>query len=343
MRIEREIFVEEGQRFQIDRFRPTDAEGIANLFFSVYGPDYPFDTYYFPGRIREENEKGNIHSVVARTPKGDIVGHGALYRSSPHNGNLYEGGQYMVLKNYRNTSAIYRINKYIGETLMPGVGLDGVFGEAVCYHVTAQKASALIGLKDVALEVDLMPSESYQREKSAPGRVSCLVQFRSLRDRPHQVFVPPVYLEQIEYIQSDCDISRVITPAAGTAPADSKTGATVKFFSHAGVARVNVVQAGADFGSLAAEVERQAGEQAVVVLQFFLNLDKPWAGCAVEHLRDRGYFLGGYVPRWFDTDGLLMQKVLSEPGFDNIALHSEKAKKIKEQVQADWDRARTKK
>lgn len=76
MRIEHDIDIEAGQKFIIDRFRPEDAEGIAHLFFAEYGAGYPFDTFYVPERIREENEKGNINSVVARTPKGEIIGHG---------------------------------------------------------------------------------------------------------------------------------------------------------------------------------------------------------------------------------------------------------------------------
>jgi hypothetical protein len=339
MRIDHEIPVESGQSFQVDRFRPEDAAGIANLFYAIYGPDYPFDTYYIPERIREENQRGNIHSVVARTLRGDIIAHGALYRSSPHYGNLYEIGQYIVLKNYRDTFAAYKINQYISETLTRYVRPDGIFGEAICTHVVTQKSSALIGMKDVALEVDLMPSEVYKKETSASGRVSCLIQFRSFCDRPHEVFIPSVYLEQIDYILSECNISRVITPSTETIPPECESEATVKFFPHAGVARANIVRPGMDFELVVRRLEQQAAEQGVVVLQLFLNLDSPWVGAAVENLRARGYFLGGYVPRWFDTDGLLMQKIFGPPHWDGIQLFTEKASHILEMVKADWDDA----
>jgi hypothetical protein len=335
MRIECEIPIESGQKFQVDRFRPEDAAGIANLFYAVYGPDYPFDTYYIPERIREENQNGNIYSVVARTPRGDVVAHGALYRSSPYYGNLYEIGQYIVLKNYRDTFAAYKINQYISEMLTQQVRPDGIFGEAVCSHMTTQKSSALIGMKDVALEVDLMPSDASQKEKSS-SRVSCLIQFRSYEDRPHEVFIPAVYLEQVQYLLSDCNLSRVITPSSGVVPSDTKNDVRMNFFRHAGVARAIVIEAGTDFDSEVERFEQQAEEEAIVVLQFFLNLNKSWIGNAVECLRERGYFLGGYVPRWFDTDGLLMQKIYSKPDFSGIALYSEKARRIKEYIQTDW-------
>ena len=338
MRIAQEISVEGGQKFQVDRFRPADASGIANLYYAVYGPDYPFEIYYIPDRIRAENHNGNIHSVVARTPAGDIIAHGALYRSSPPFGNLYELGQYLVLKNYRDTFAAFKINQYIAETLIPQVRPAGIFGEAVCSHVATQKASALMGMKGVALEADLMPAEVYAREKSTPGRVSCLIQFRSFADRPHEVFIPAAYREQIEYILSDLEISRTMTPAPEAMAPDGQGETTVKFFPHAGVARANILQAGVDFEPVVARLEQEAKEQGLVVLQVFLSLGSPGVGRAVEKLRRRGYFFSGYLPRWFDTDGLLMQKLGSPPHWEGIQLFEAKAGRILEMVQDDWEK-----
>lgn len=336
MRVEHEIPVESGQSFQIDRFRPEDASGIANLFYAVYGPDYPIDTFYLPERIREENQNGNIHSVVARTPRGDIIGHMALYRSSPHYAELYELGLGLILKNYRDTFAAYKITMYISETLAPYVRPAGIFGEAVCSHLAAQKSSALMGMKGVGLEVDLMPSEVYQKEMNASGRVSCLIQFGSFSDRPQEVFIPAVYREQITYILSDLNIERIITLSTETIPPDGESEVTIKFYPLAGVARANVIRAGGDFEAVVRRLEQQAAERGIVVLQFFLNLDSPRVVSAVENLRERGYFLGGYLPRWFDTDGLLMHKVYGPPHWDGIRLLDTKAGRILEMVQADW-------
>jgi len=54
------------------------------------------------------------------------------------------------------------------------------------------------------------------------------------------------------------------------------------------------------------ELENQALGQKVVVIQAWLKLSCPWSGSAVDILRNKGYFLGGVLPRWFDEDGLLM-------------------------------------
>jgi hypothetical protein len=341
MKIDYEIAVEPGQPFAVDGFKPQDAKGIANLFYAVYGADYPFEMYYFPERIIEENRNGNIYSVVARTPKGDVIAHGALYRSSPPYESLYEIGQYLVLKGYRDTFAAFKINQYIGEKLTERIRPEGIFGEAVCNHMATQKSSALIGMKDVALEVGLMPADAYKKEQSAAGRVSCLIQFRSFHDRRHEVFIPPVYQRQIEYILNDLGIDRVLTLSMADVPADSRSEVSAKFFEFAGVARGNVARAGADFDMVMNNFEKQAEKSNIVVLQLFLNLAKPWIGKAVEMLRDRGFFFAGYVPRWFDADGLLLQKLRVMPDFEGAALYSRKAKQIREYVQTDWKLTKT--
>jgi hypothetical protein len=58
----------------------------------------------------------------------------------------------------------------------------------------------------------------------------------------------------------------------------------------------------------------------------------------VNLLNRHGYFIGGILPRWFDQDGLLMQKLFCPPYFDEIQLHSDQTKKILSAVQEDWRR-----
>ena len=340
MKINREIPIEAGQKFQVDAFKEADALGIANLFYTVYGADYPFDTYYIPEKIIAENRCGNLHSVVARTPGGDIIAHGAIFRSSAPCPNLYELGQYIVLKHYRDSFAAYKINQYIADTLLKAVNPDGLFGEAVCNHTTTQKAAALIGMKDMALEVGLMPSETYRKEKNgAENRVSCLIQFMSCHDKPLTVFVPPAYREEAEFVFDGPDFTRTFTDSIEPIPPDVVSNYTTMSFPFAGVVRTNIEAAGKDTVAIIDDIERQAVAKGMEVLQFFLNLAMPWSGKIVDIFRDRGYFSGGYIPRWFDTDAILMQKNRTVPNFENIALYSSRAQTLKAFVQSDWVRS----
>jgi hypothetical protein len=111
-------------------------------------------------------------------------------------------------------------------------------------------------------------------------------------------------------------------------------------FDFARVARIAVYEMGNDLAEHLTDLEKQALAQKAAVIQVWLKLSSPWNGPAVDILRSKGYFFGGVLPRWFDEDGLLMQKLLCEPDFDGIQLYSDEAKEIFSIVKEDW--ARTK-
>lgn len=338
MRIQQELPIEPGQPFTIDRFRPEDGAGVASLFLSVYGPDYPVAAYYDPDQIVALHAKGDLFSVVARTPRGDVIGHGALYRSSPPHARLYEIGQLIVAPVYRGSFAAYKINAYLVEKLSPEIPLDGVFGEAVCNHTMTQKSSVHFRFWETALELDLLPRGGDQQASPPDARVSCVVVFRNYRDTRRRAFIPPAYAEEIAFLLRSGGLDRDLQPAVAALPSPAASQVAIAWFNAASVGRFTVAVPGADFEARVRQIEAAADAQKIAVRQCFLCLEAPWVAPAVEILRDHRYFLAGYVPRWFDSDGLLLQKLTHRPNFDGIKLHTEKARRLLEYVRADWQR-----
>jgi phenylalanine ammonia-lyase len=320
--------IEPDQEFTVGTMQPDDAPGVAHLFYAAYGEGYPLEFYYMPERLIEENRRGSLHTVVARTGKGDIIGCGALYRGSAPFAGLKEIGQYLVLPDYRATRAAFEIQNYLVEEVAPKTGIELFFGEAVCHQVISQKLGALIQAKETALEIGLMPADAYRTLDGAADRVSALLQFRTLHDRRQPLYLPEVYREQLEYLLSGCTGERDLFPADAPLPPDLSTRMTTEFFDYARVGRCQLNRQGADIAACMTRFEEDALARKCVVLQVFINLGEPWNGAGVELLRRNGYFLGGLVPRWFDSDGLLMQNVLEMPPLDSIKLYSERAHRI---------------
>jgi hypothetical protein len=79
----------------------------------------------------------------------------------------------------------------------------------------------------------------------------------------------------------------------------------------------------------------------VTVIQIWLNLSWPWINSAVSRLQSVNYFLGGLLPRWFDSDGMLMQKTSARPNWEGIQLYFDRAKRLLEWVRLDWERTLT--
>ena len=60
--------------FEVGLFRSEDAEGVARLFRSVHGEDYPIKIFYDPVKLIRANEQGDYYSIVGRSSDGEIIG-----------------------------------------------------------------------------------------------------------------------------------------------------------------------------------------------------------------------------------------------------------------------------
>ena len=323
----------------VDSFRVDDAEGIVKLFQAVYGEHYPIRLFYEPEELIAANWDGRCYTAVARTDAGRIVGASHNYRSAPYAG-LYENGASIVLAEYRNTKIFPAILSCLLDEITPRHrDIEGLWAEMVCNHIFTQKLSASFGCKETAIEVALMPAETYEQEKSAIGRVAVVNCFRCYVPKPHRIFLPPAYETVLKGIYGRLVDKREISVATETFPAGRKTAAESTVYHFARVARMNVSETGADFADRIADLEDRSRKEQALVFQVFLNLTEPWVGEAVDILRSRGYFFGGAMPRWFDGDGLLMQKLECPPNFENIVLFLDSSKELLAFIQSDWERA----
>lgn len=322
------------QPFVVDRFRAEDAQGVANLFLHVYGPDYPMERYYDPVWLAQANAAGEVYSAVARTPSGDIVSHMAVYRSAPVNPALYEIGIGLTLASYRGAHASSRIIQFLAD-LLPTLPLEGAYGEAVTNHTVTQRFTQEVNGFDCAIELDLMPAQTYAAENSAPGRVSCVLSFIPLKDAPQRLYVPERHLAAARFMLAPALQPRHIEPARGRATA-GRTDIRTQIIPFASVSRCQLVAYGADLEPTLADMEQQAAAAGCTTRQVFLNLADPAVGQAADWLRTQGYSLGGFAPRWFGSDGLLLHKLMHTPDFTPIKLWDPRTTELLALVATDW-------
>lgn len=327
-----------GKPFTVGNFRPEDAEGLVALFRAVYGEQYPIRLFYDPAAIILANQEGRYYSIVARSASGQVVGVSHLYRSTPYP-NLYEIGVSLVLKDYRNTGINKQMGVFLFDSFVPETThIQEVFVEAVCNQPYTQKNAMFFKHIETAIEVALMPAAAYAKEKSAVGRVASLTVFRCYHPSPHRIFLPRVYEEELRWIYGRLDDERDLCLSDGKLPLDITTQAEMELFDFAGVARIAVPRSGTDLQNCVADLEAKAREKKVTVFQVWVNMTEPWAGESVETLRRMGYFFGGALPRWFDGDGLLMQKLECPPDFESIVLDTDPGRRILSFIQTDRDR-----
>jgi hypothetical protein len=330
--------IQPGLPWEADLFRPEDAPGVANLFLTVYGEGYPIRAFIEPDLLRTENAARRTVSSVARTSAGQIAGHNALFHSAPWEG-IWESGAGLVHPAYRGAAHIFtKLVAHGQDVLKDMLRGQGVFGESVLNHVYSQRLCKNAGWVSQAVEVDLMPAEAYVKEGAAQGRVSNLVDFMTIRPRPHAVHLPPDLEEPLRFIYAEMDDQRTLIFTPAPPASDTRTRIKAQIFPFAQVARLAIHQAGADIVEAVAAQEAEAAAQGVTVFQAWLNLGHPGAGWAATALRQRGYFLGGVLPRWFDDDGLLLQRMTHRPNWEGMKLAFDRGKQIVALARADWER-----
>jgi len=329
--------VDPGRSFNVDAMRPEDASGVRDLFIAVYGKDYPIRVYLEPETLIGENAAGNILSTVARAPDGRIVGHCAIFRNAPFSG-VFESGAGLVSKDFRGGRGVFsRMGDHCEQRGRDTPGVALLFGEPVCNHVFSQKATRGQGWRTTAMEVDLMPASAYAAEKSAPGRVSVLLDVVTIRPRPHRVYVPDIYRSAIADIYTRLDDERTIDIADAPLPAQGETHIRPRIFKFAQVARLTVDAVAQDFSDTLRRQEKTLRADGVGVIQLWLNLGWPWVDAAVAVARGQGYFFGGVLPRWYDSDGLLMQKTVARPHWEDMQVFFEDAQRLRDSVRQDWE------
>jgi len=330
-----------GRAYEVGLLRPGDGQGVAQLFYTIYGDRYPVEDYYVPERIEQMNAEGSLLTVVARLETGVVAGQGAYYQSSPPNKALFEFGQVMVAPEYRDSLMGAKIIREMDQLSRTMTQAEGFFGEAVCTHTVTQKLVDKQGYSECGLELSLMPAGAYEKEGAGAQRVTCLLGARVDRDRRMPLHLPECYRRELEFILEGFSLTRDIHFSEADRPSAAVTQLERKTFDFAQVERVQATTVGADFPLAASRLDEEAVQKGLAVLQVYVNAGAPGAAFAVEALRERGFILGGLLPIWFGPDGLLMQKLYIEPEFETINLHSVRGKAILEFLRADFERARS--
>ena len=121
-----------------------------------------------------------------------------------------------------------------------------------------QKSVVDFNFIETALEVALMPAETYDKEKSASGRVAALSAFRCYRPNPHTVYLPSVYEKELAFLYSALDDQRTIFISDQSLPDSVESHADMTVFDFAGVCRISVRSMGSDFDSCMRKIEGKA-------------------------------------------------------------------------------------
>lgn len=329
--------------YNVGDFIAEDAPGVVKLFKDAFGDDYPLATMTDAARLIRENRSGITLSTVAKTLKGEVAGHAAFYLSAPFD-RLMEWGALLVSSAPDIPEDLAsRILDYGIEQASRNSRLWGVFAEVMTHLPELQAAYLRRGLKPTALAVDSTPAPVLENDdpdaEPGPVRISTVLMFKCFQAGDHQtVYLPYLYRNEMQALYEGFEEERTFVWARKPGYQGESTRARLVVFSDAGVGRIVVERMGGDFEITLANLQAQAIEKKLTVIQLWLPLNTSDTIAAIEAARFDGYFLSGLLPNWFRGDAIMMQRVFCAPDWNCNQMPDQSGKLLAELVRDDWRR-----
>ena len=260
---------------------------------------------------------------MAQAPDGSVNGLVSFYRVAPF-GGLYEFGRLAVLPAHRQSGLGHRLLAFALEAFSKQPIASGVYAEMSCHWKVSQKMAHQLNFQEIALAVGLFPAPEH--------RVSALMAYFDMRDRAHKVHLPPRWKDLLVFCYDELGLQREMLHQGAPLSGSSQLQST--YLPGPRVARLDFQQTGQDFANLLTAAELAHPEAQV--FQVRLNLEDPRAIAAADLAYQQGYRCCGLLPRWFDGDGLLLQRNLAPAPFGNDQIASQRAKEMARRIEHQW-------
>jgi len=290
---------------------PEDGVALARCLYRCYGYSYDSDYMYDVGKVAELQRSGLLHSCVAVTPPGEVVGHLALnFRQAGD--RVGEAAQAIVDPRYRGHGLFEKMKQFLMEQ-MRGRGLYGIYSEAVTLHPYSQKGNLAVGAHETGLLLGYIPATvSYKNIKDLQKqRQAVALFFVKLNDVPEPtVWLPAHHAGMIRrvYLHNRLSRKESAPPARenrAVLPARSRLDVRVRTDHNS--AFLLVREFGQDLVRLVRFRQRELFGQRLDCIYLDLPLGEPGVVEFCGPLEALGFFFGGIIPEYFEGDVLRLQ------------------------------------
>jgi RimJ/RimL family protein N-acetyltransferase len=347
-----EVLADDAERFgdeqaaavEIRELRDGDAAGVAQCVYRCYGYTYVDPSMYRPATLRSWRRSGHLHSVVAVTPDGEVVGHCALTFDRAEVA-VPEAGKLVVDPRMRGHHLAERLAELRLE-IAHRLGVPGIWAECVTNHPYSQKEFAALGGIETGLLLGATPAAITMQglANDAAGRHSLLAMWtRVTATGPATVHLPARHAELVAAMAQRAGLERTLHTDLQE-PVAARTRLAASADAAVGVGAVRLAEVGEDLvGCVAHELDALAAYDLGVVT-VDVPLDDPAAAWAVVALESLGCCFGAWMPRLLHRgdggsgDVLRLQRVADRPLAGDIRCASPEGEAVRDAVLAEWHR-----
>ncbi|NJN46398.1 MAG: ATP-binding protein [Candidatus Competibacteraceae bacterium] len=316
--------------------KPEEAETISRLALEAHGSVMFREHIYYPNRVKQMIEAGEIISAVAVTGDDEVIGHVASV--PPYPGARVEELTYAFVNGrYRSQGCASDISQFLIDNAVER-GVYALQALAVTNHVFSQRATLRERFFECGLLLATSPASRHWREEDQdkPGRIGNLVFVRyiqSVEETP--LYAPPRHKTMIERIYRNMGNPLRLLDAPEAPELDEKSEIHTTTDFKEGWCLIDVQHYGADADLQVLAQLHRAWAQSIPAIQLMLPLTHPAAPFMTEQFEAMGFFFAGVCAGSDYGEKLLLQSIYDvDPGYDSIQVYSDFGREIKEYVQA---------
>lgn len=313
---------------------PDDAEGISRLALRSHGAVLFNEQIYYPARVREMLQEQEMVSIVATTPDGEVIGHGALVVATA-GAKSEELTFALVDERFRGRGCIETIAVELVANAQTR-GAHVISALAVTNHVYSQRAVLQLGLRECSLLLAASPpSQAWHSDASGrPARISNLAlcrYFTSGSDVP--LYAPKRHRPMLERICAHLEITEHFAePGTRDLPKNLSHIESSSNFKE-GWGTMVVQDCGRDIlPQIRAQLDLFRSQDLSVVF-LLLPLASPSTAVLTEDLEHMGFFFSGLGPGDNGEKYLALQYLNNaDPAWDGIRVQTEFGRELVEYV-----------
>jgi anti-sigma regulatory factor (Ser/Thr protein kinase) len=288
--------------------RPEESMSLARCAYRCYGYTYFTDDIYYPERVREKLESGQMISVVALNPANEIIGHAAVSREAP-GAPVGEFGQGIVDPRCRGGGIFKKVDAFM-RSYNQKAGMLGEYGEAVMEHTYSQKTLISGDAFETGILLGDVPATMYFKniqKEDIPRRRSIVLFYIRLNEGPKRdVYLPPLHAGILQRIYEHARLPRNF--ATGEMPElRERSQLDVTVLTDASQAYLTVKEYGQDLEDLVRFRLKELCQRRVESIYIDLPLGHPAVQRYCAAMEMLGFFFGGILPELQEGDLLRLQ------------------------------------
>jgi anti-sigma regulatory factor (Ser/Thr protein kinase) len=326
--------IQEKIPYDVRGLRPAEAIQVSRCAYKSHGYTFFDDHIYYPDRLIELCDSGQMISAVAVTKDDGFMGHAALVYPCLC-ARIAELTFLFVNVEYRGQGCGNRLTEYLF-TIPKRHPLDGFYAYAVTNHVFTQKVLVKFKFGDCGLLLATSPATwMFKGIEESSQRISVILSFKyTSPPEPLTLYAPPHHRDMLARLYANLGAQHCFTdPSEATARSGGASLIETEVNMAESCGEIHVRSYGEQAVREVRAILRDLCLKQIAAVNLFLNLQDPRTYSLTKEFEQLGFFFAGILPKAGVGEALILQYLNNVPlDYSKIHTYTDSAKELLDYV-----------